>query len=607
MASFFVPTRFTWQFGGQVVHLCGSFTRWVETVPMTPVDSRPTVFQVVVHLPPGYHQYKFIVDGEWRHDETQPFMPDPLGNVNNWLFVRRPEAQPQNPGVSVISGGQLPQQAQQQSRSQVLPQHSQQQAHPQTRAGLAHPSQGPQGPPPPTLPARGQPPQQALGQAQRPLPPPPSQLQRQSSSAQHGGVAQGQQQQQHRGSLEQSLSQPSPSHSDVDMQGVEVSAMSDDSMSAPSSLPSGMHPDEPQFTRSKIKEFLLTHTAYELIPESGKVVLLDLELPVRQAFHALHEQNVPSAPLWDAASATVAGMISASDFIHILVQLRNSVSSGASAMSEAEMDQHTLRGLRQVAEADGRPFKQLVAVQPQEDLHAFVERLCVSEVSMAPVLTTENTGQGEVCTMLHIATVSGVLGCLMRHFRASLSSLPLLSVAVGSLPVGTWAEDSRYAHEQVQPGHQPEGEERRDRRRVRRLHTVTLRTPLTTALRLLLESGCSSLPVLDETGALVNVYARSDITTLCKGNSYNRLQYEDVVVGQALQLIEATHLQPGQGSPSDHQSGPPRLHWCTARDSLRAVLERLCSSSVRRLYVVEPKTRHVEGIISLSDLAAYLC
>ena len=44
-----------------------------------------------------YHQYKFIVDGEWRHDETQPFMPDPLGNVNNWLFVRRPE-QNQNTG-----------------------------------------------------------------------------------------------------------------------------------------------------------------------------------------------------------------------------------------------------------------------------------------------------------------------------------------------------------------------------------------------------------------------------------------------------------------------------------------------------------------------------
>ena len=90
------------------VHLCGSFTRWVETVPMAPSPASaapqsgsnnggsanelaPTEFSVVVHLPPGYHQYKFIVDGAWRHDDSAPFMPDPLGNVNNWLFVRRAE------------------------------------------------------------------------------------------------------------------------------------------------------------------------------------------------------------------------------------------------------------------------------------------------------------------------------------------------------------------------------------------------------------------------------------------------------------------------------------------------------------------------------------
>ena len=35
------------------VHLCGSFTRWVETVPMAPMESSPGVFAVVVHLPPG--------------------------------------------------------------------------------------------------------------------------------------------------------------------------------------------------------------------------------------------------------------------------------------------------------------------------------------------------------------------------------------------------------------------------------------------------------------------------------------------------------------------------------------------------------------------------
>ena len=45
-------------------------------------------FRGVCNLPPGYHQYKFIVDGEWRHDENQAFIQDPLGNVNNWCARR---------------------------------------------------------------------------------------------------------------------------------------------------------------------------------------------------------------------------------------------------------------------------------------------------------------------------------------------------------------------------------------------------------------------------------------------------------------------------------------------------------------------------------------
>ena len=53
---------------------------------------------------------------------------------------------------------------------------------------------------------------------------------------------------------------------------------------------SDMQADEPDFTRNKVRVFLSSHTCYELIPESGKVVILDVGLPIRQAFHALHEQ-----------------------------------------------------------------------------------------------------------------------------------------------------------------------------------------------------------------------------------------------------------------------------------------------------------------------------
>jgi hypothetical protein len=34
-------------------------------------------------------QYKFIVDGEWRHDEQQAHMVDTNGNANNWLLVTK--------------------------------------------------------------------------------------------------------------------------------------------------------------------------------------------------------------------------------------------------------------------------------------------------------------------------------------------------------------------------------------------------------------------------------------------------------------------------------------------------------------------------------------
>ena len=138
-----------------------------------------------------------------------------------------------------------------------------------------------------------------------------------------------------------------------------------------------------------------------------------------------------------------------------------------------------------------------------------------------------------------------------------------------------------------------------------------------------------SLPVVDaETGALVDVYARADIGALARGGASSRLQWEDVTVGQALALAL---LPPATASASGHYGEnpasqqrssvpsprPPRVYVCTAADSFRAVVERLacssnnCSSSssspgVRRVFVVDPATRRVQAVVSLSDVAAYL-
>lgn len=57
----------------------------------------------------------------------------------------------------------------------------------------------------------------------------------------------------------------------------------------------------------------------------------------------------------------------------------------------------------------------------------------------------------QIPSVLHLATLSGVLACLMRHFRASLASLPLLAQPLGSLPLGTWSPDAVAAHSELLP------------------------------------------------------------------------------------------------------------------------------------------------------------
>ena len=56
-----------------------------------------------------------------------------------------------------------------------------------------------------------------------------------------------------------------------------------------------------------------------------------------------------------------------------------------------------------------------------------------------------------------------------------------------------------------------QGEERRDRRKIRQLHTVLPTTPLTTALSLLLDAGVSVLPIIDAVSIIFLSHAASYI------------------------------------------------------------------------------------------------
>ncbi|CAK9116900.1 unnamed protein product [Durusdinium trenchii] len=79
-----IPVVFTWTHGGQNVFLAASFNGWKDQIPMVRSGQE---FSVVQELPRGVHQYKFIVDDQWRFSPDQPRMQDSSGNMNNVLDI----------------------------------------------------------------------------------------------------------------------------------------------------------------------------------------------------------------------------------------------------------------------------------------------------------------------------------------------------------------------------------------------------------------------------------------------------------------------------------------------------------------------------------------
>ncbi|KAG4946358.1 hypothetical protein JHK87_042365 [Glycine soja] len=577
-----IPMRFVWPYGGRSVFLSGSFTRWLELLPMSPVEGCPTVFQVIYNLPPGYHQYKFFVDGEWRHDEHQPYVPGDYGIVNTVFLATDPNYIPVLP-PDVASGNSMDVDNDAFRRMVRL--------------------------------------------------------------------------------TDGTLSEVLPRISDTDV----------------------------QISRQRISAFLSSHTAYELLPESGKVVALDVDLPVKQAFHILHEQGIFMAPLWDFCKGQFVGVLSALDFILILRELAahgssdgvgftgddemspvvlavtataqrkmihwrrmahrirennllTSLGNHGSNLTEEELETHTISAWKEgksylnrqnnghgtmfsrrfihvnevrcrVVSATSlnewkRIFNIVVKRQlwhhhsiivgcsfdahchlppalwrfvaivvysdhgPYDNLKDIAMKILQKEVSTVPIIHSSSE-DASFPQLLHLASLSGILKCICRYFRHCSSSLPVLQLPICAIPVGTWVP--KIGESNRQP-----------------LAMLRPTASLASALNLLVQAQVSSIPIVDDNDSLLDIYCRSDITALAKNRAYAHINLDEMTVHQALQL--------GQDAYSPYELRSQRCQMCLRSDPLHKVMERLANPGVRRLVIVEAGSKRVEGIVSLRDI-----
>lgn len=460
-ATVLIPTLFMWPHGGREVFLSGTFTGWSEHLPMVPMEGAHRMFQTVYNLPPGYHLYKFYVDGEWRHDGSQPFVSESYGIVN-FIVLKVPEP---IPGPVLLA---------------------------------------------PEIPGR----------------------------------------------------------MDVDNDTFQrVVRLSDGTL--PSTVPTVSGTDL-KVSRDRISAFLSNHTAYELLPESGEVIALDVELPVKQAFHILHEKGVPAAPLWDTSQGQFVGVLSSLDFILILRQLGHHGSN----MTEEELETHTIYAwkegklnLNRRIGQNGVVFpRNLIHVGPLASLKDITLKILQNGVATVPIIHSSSQ-------LLSLSSLSDILKCIYRHFRHSLNSLPVLQQPICSIPLGTWVP--KLGDSSSQP-----------------LTMLRKTASLGSALSLLVEAQFSSIPIVNDDGSLVDVYCRSDITALAKDRAYTQIHLDQMSINQALQM----------GPDANRQ----RFQLCLRSESLHNVIERMTNSGVRRLIIVEAGSNRVEGIVSLSDVFRFL-
>jgi len=119
------------------------------------------------------------------------------------------------------------------------------------------------------------------------------------------------------------------------------------------------------------------------------------------------------------------------------------------------------------------------------------------------------------------------------------------------------------------------------------INTISKDTPLIEAMKIFLSKRVSALPLLDQDGKVVDIYAKFDAINLAADKTYTNL---DATVYEALQ------------HRSDWFEG---VRKCSENDSLFTVVEIIVKAEVHRLIVTDGQQR-VVGIISLSDILKFL-
>lgn len=287
--------------------------------------------------------------------------------------------------------------------------------------------------------------------------------------------------------------------------------------------------------------FMRSHKCYDIVPTSSKLVVFDTTLQVKKAFFALVANGVRAAPLWESKKQSFVGMLTITDFINILHRYYKSP-----MVQIYELEEHKIETWRELYLQE--TFKPLVNISPDASLFDAVYSLIKNKIHRLPVIDPISGNA------LYILTHKRILKFL-QLFMSDMPKPAFMKQNLDELGIGTY-HNIAFIH--------PD-------------------TPIIKALNIFVERRISALPVVDESGKVVDIYSKFDVINLAAEKTYNNL---DITVTQALQ------------HRSQYFEGVVK---CSKLETLETIVDRIVRAEVHRLVVVN-EADSIVGIISLSDI-----
>jgi len=196
--------------------------------------------------------------------------------------------------------------------------------------------------------------------------------------------------------------------------------------------------------------------------------------------------------------------------------------------------------------------KELVWIGPDASLFEAIRTLILNEIHRLPIIDPE------LGNVLYILTHKRLLRFLFLYIH-DLPKPSYFHQSIDDLGIGTYED----------------------------IEVAKYDTPIIEALNKFVKKRVSALPIVDDEGKLLDIYAKFDVINLAAEKTYNNL---DVTLKEA----------------NEHRNEWfEGVHTCKRNDSLFAVMENIVKAEVHRLVIID-KDGKVCGVVSLSDILSFL-